>query len=220
MRGGGRVENGGDRIAVRAIDAGIIVGSMDRSPDAVKLERGEVHLWFARLDRTPERLARMRTILNPDETARADRFYLDVHRNRFIAGRAMLRDLIAGYLAQPPAAIRFEYNEWGKPALAAGFAACDLRFNLSHSEDLAMYAFALEREVGVDIEQIRADVASESIAENFFSAFGSAGIARAAPRASGAGVLQLLDAQGGLYQGARPGIVDRAQQFRRVAEAG
>jgi|HubBroStandDraft_4_1064222.scaffolds.fasta_scaffold22147_2 4'-phosphopantetheinyl transferase len=170
MRGGGRVENGGDRIAVRAIDAGIIVGSMDRSADAVKLERGEVHLWFARLDRTPERLARMRTILNPEETARADRFYLDVHRNRFIAGRAMLRDLIAGYLAQPPAAIRFEYNEWGKPALAAGFAACDLRFNLSHSEDLAMYAFALEREVGVDIEQIRADVASESIAENFFSA--------------------------------------------------
>ena len=135
----------------------------------MKLERGEVHVWFARLERTPARLTRMRTILNPEEMARADRFFMDVHRNRFIAGRAMLRDLIAGYLGQPAEAIRFAYNEWGKPALTTGFSASDLRFNLSHSEDLAMYAFALEREVGVDIEQIRPDVASESIAENFFS---------------------------------------------------
>src|SRR5271154_5549741 len=142
---------------------------MDGSADAVKLESGEVHLWFARLDRTPERIARMRTILNPDEAARADRFYLDVHRNRFIAGRAILRDLIAGYLAQPPATIRFEYNEWGKPALTAGFAARDLRFNLSHSQDLAMYAYVLERDVGVDLEMIQAEVANERIAENFFS---------------------------------------------------
>ncbi|HZC46283.1 MAG TPA: 4'-phosphopantetheinyl transferase superfamily protein, partial [Candidatus Acidoferrum sp.] len=130
---------------------------------------GEVHVWFARLDRTPARLARMRTVLNPDEAARADRFYLDVHRNRFIAARALLRDLLAGYLAEPPAAIRFEYNEWGKPALAAGFGASDLHFNLSHSQDLAMYAFVLERQVGVDLELIRGDFAGERIAENFFS---------------------------------------------------
>ena len=140
-----------------------------RSTDAVILERGEVHVWFARLDRTPARLTRMRTILNPEETARADRFFMDVHRNRFIAARALLRDLIAGYLAQPPTAIRFAYNEWGKPALASGFAARDLRFNLSHSQDLAMYAFALEREVGVDLEIIRGDVAHQRLAANFFS---------------------------------------------------
>jgi len=93
---------------------------MDGSADAVKLERGEVHLWFARLDRTPERIARMRTILNPDEAARADRFYLEVHRNLLIAGRAMLRDLIAGYLAQPAAAIRFDYNEMGQARARCG----------------------------------------------------------------------------------------------------
>ncbi len=135
----------------------------------MKLERGEVHVWFARLDRAPARLTRMRTILNPEEMARADRFFMDVHRNRFIAGRALLRDLLAGYLGQPPETIRFAYNEWGKPALAAGFVARDLRFNLSHSQDLAMYAFVLERDVGVDLEMIRAEVANERIAENFFS---------------------------------------------------
>src|SRR5271156_5105021 len=63
----------------------------------------------------------MRTILSPEEMARADRFFMEVIANRFIAGRALLRDLLAGYLGQPPEAIRFAYNEWGKPALAAGF---------------------------------------------------------------------------------------------------
>ena len=111
----------------------------------------------------------MRTILNAEETARADRFLMDVHRNRFIAGRALLRDLLAGYLDEPPETIRFEYNEWGKPALAPGFTGRDLRFNLSHSQNLAMYAFVLERDVGVDIEMIRAEVANERVAENFFS---------------------------------------------------
>jgi 4'-phosphopantetheinyl transferase len=135
----------------------------------VKLQAGEVHVWFARLDRTPARLARMRTVLNPDETARADRFLMDVHRHRFIAGRALLRDLLAGYVSLPPEAIRFAYNEWGKPALAPGLVASDLRFNLSHSQDLAMYAFVLERDVGVDLEMIRAEVANERVAENFFS---------------------------------------------------
>ena len=54
-------------------------------------------------------------------------------------------------------------------AIPPGFAASDLRFNLSHSQDLAMYAFVLERDVGVDIETVRADIANERIAENFFS---------------------------------------------------
>ena len=135
----------------------------------VKLQPGEVHVWFARLDRTPERLTRMRTILNVEETARADRFLMEVHRDRFIAGRAILRDLLAGYLDRRPEAIRFAYNEWGKPALAPEFVTLDVRFNLSHSQGLAMYAFVLERNVGVDIEMIRAKVANERVAENYFS---------------------------------------------------
>ena len=98
---------------------------------------------------------------------------MDVHRNRFIAGRALLRDLLAGYLGQPPGSIRFAYNEWGKPALAAGFAARDLRFNLSHSQGLAMYAFVLERDVGVDLEMIRAGGCERADRGELFLAVGS-----------------------------------------------
>ena len=54
-------------------------------------------------------------------------------------------------------------------ACLPGGSPRDLRFNLSHSLDLAIYAFALESDIGVDLELIRADFASERIAENFFS---------------------------------------------------
>ena len=77
----------------------------------MKLERGELHVWFARLDRTPSRLTRMRTILNREEIARADRFSWTCIAIAFIAGRSLLRDLLAGYLGQPPEAIRFAYSE-------------------------------------------------------------------------------------------------------------
>ena len=42
-------------------------------------------------------------------------------------------------------------------------------FNLSHSHGLAVYAFALGREVGIDLEPIRPDFVSDDIAGRYFS---------------------------------------------------
>jgi 4'-phosphopantetheinyl transferase len=44
-----------------------------------------------------------------------------------------------------------------------------IHFNLSHSHRLALLAVARDREVGVDIEYLRVDVATEPLAEHFFS---------------------------------------------------
>jgi 4'-phosphopantetheinyl transferase len=44
-----------------------------------------------------------------------------------------------------------------------------LRFNVSHSHSLALYAITRAREVGVDVEHIRPEIAQEKIAERFFS---------------------------------------------------
>jgi 4'-phosphopantetheinyl transferase len=44
-----------------------------------------------------------------------------------------------------------------------------LRFNLSHSEEQAVLALTLGREIGVDIERTRSDVACDEIAQRFFS---------------------------------------------------
>ncbi len=44
-----------------------------------------------------------------------------------------------------------------------------LRFNLSHSHGLALFAFCLKHEVGVDLEKIRPEIALEGIENDFFS---------------------------------------------------
>jgi 4'-phosphopantetheinyl transferase len=62
--------------------------------------------------------------------------------------------------------LRFIYGDYGKPALASGQ---DLRFNLSHSKEVALLGVTRNAELGVDVEHIRADFATEDIARRFFS---------------------------------------------------
>jgi 4'-phosphopantetheinyl transferase len=61
------------------------------------------------------------------------------------------------------------YGERGKPALARGYAGSDLRFNVSHSDDVAVYAFSSGHEIGVDVEAVRAMPDGDDIAARFFS---------------------------------------------------
>jgi 4'-phosphopantetheinyl transferase len=61
------------------------------------------------------------------------------------------------------------YGEHGKPALSQRFAASDLHFNVSHCEDVAVYAFSSGREIGIDVEAVRAIPDADEIAKRFFS---------------------------------------------------
>jgi 4'-phosphopantetheinyl transferase len=57
----------------------------------------------------------------------------------------------------------------GKLILAATARIPSLRFNLSHSNEFALFAFCLEHEVGIDIEKIKPQVAFEGIEARYFS---------------------------------------------------
>lgn len=117
------------------------------------LTAGEIHLWRADLDRPPQPLAKLAATLSADERERAARFRFPEHRDRFIAGRGLLRELLGVCLGRPAAALRFGQGSHGKPALAGEEAEAGLHFNLSHSAGQALYAVA-HREVGVDLEHI------------------------------------------------------------------
>jgi phosphopantetheinyl transferase len=75
-------------------------------------------------------------------------------RDRWVAARWALRGVLTHYLEREPAAIELRYGERGKPALADPDAR--LRFNLSHSGELALVAVAAGREVGIDVQRTRA----------------------------------------------------------------
>jgi 4'-phosphopantetheinyl transferase len=63
-----------------------------------------------------------------------------------------LRDVLSRYLEDEPEEIELQIGARGKPTLAD--RRSPLRFNLSHSRDLAIVAVARGREVGVDVEWI------------------------------------------------------------------
>lgn len=135
----------------------------------------------ARLDIPPESCREAETILSPDERQRADRYTFPASRTRFIAARASLRRLIGMLLDAPPAEIEFAYSETGKPSLAGRFGKSNLRFNVTHCEDLAVYAFATGAEVGVDVEAIRWLPDADDVATRMFSPAESAAYAALDP---------------------------------------
>jgi len=122
-------------------------------PDDLSDIDKRVHVWRARIDRLPYDLE---VSLSDDEKARADRFHREEDRNRFMAARAILRKILADCLDRADAPrgrmLRFGYGAHGKPFLMDD---PQLRFNVSHSEDLIVIAATRVGEVGVDIERQR-----------------------------------------------------------------
>ena len=134
------------------------------------IEPGEIHLWVADLDEALPALGLLRGALSAGERRRAAAFRFELHRQRFIAARGVLRDILSRYLCCPPASVAFTYGPHGKPALRNQRSSeCQLTFNLSHSEAIALYAIASGRQVGVDIERVRTELNFDDIAEANFT---------------------------------------------------
>lgn len=140
-------------------------------PPDLLLPDNEVHVWQASLDAPASEAQNLRRILVEDELRRADRFRFPKDRHHFTVAHSVLRMLLGRYLNKKPEQIRFEYNKYGKPALASTVEDDSLKFNLSHSGKRVLYAFVRYREVGVDVEWVhrRIDQAAQ-IAERYFSA--------------------------------------------------
>ena len=143
-----------------------IWSSPSESPARPALLEDEVHVWRLRLDRSPEEFL---ALLDTDELARANRFYFEKDRKHFLVARGFLRLLLGRYLRLEPGQLQFSYGAWGKPALDGKFRESRLRFNMSHSHGVALYAVTEGREIGIDVEHVRPDFASDNVARRFFS---------------------------------------------------
>ena len=139
------------------------------APETLLLHHDDVHVWRAALDMPEPHVQSLWHTLTADERQRAERYIFEKDRTHFVVARGLLRVLLGRYLHQDPQYLRFTYGPRGKPALAADMGAGSLRFNVSHSHGLALYAMTRGRELGVDVERIRPEIVQEQVAERFFS---------------------------------------------------
>jgi 4'-phosphopantetheinyl transferase len=141
-----------------------------RTPlETLVLDCSEVHVWQATLDQGPSQVHAFLHTLAPDEQARASRLYFKRDQQHFIVARGVLRAILGGYLSRAPESLSFCYGAHGKPALAGPSDGDAIHFNVSHSRGIALYAVTRARQVGIDVEHIRFDLAVAEIAERFFS---------------------------------------------------
>jgi 4'-phosphopantetheinyl transferase len=133
------------------------------------LRSNEVHVWQASLDAPHPRLDMVLETLATDERKRAEQFYFQKDRRRFITAHGILRAILGLYLNREAKDVSFRYNSHGKPALVSESEEKPIHFNMSHSHGVAIYAAAYGREVGIDLEFIQRDLEVEAIAERFFS---------------------------------------------------
>ena len=143
------------------------VDMRETAPALPRLSVGEIHVWKASLDETPFRDDPGH--LSLDEIERAARYRFPRDRSRFVAGRALLRELLGGYLGRRPSELAFEYGRHGKPRLAPSAGGPPLHFNVTHADSLALYAVTMDGEVGIDMERIREIPEWESIAGGCFT---------------------------------------------------
>jgi 4'-phosphopantetheinyl transferase len=131
--------------------------------------RGSLEVVVTELVARPAAVRTAAALLSDAERLRATRFFFDRDRRRFIVARARLRRLLGARLGVRPETVEFAYGQNAKPALAPRFADSDLHFNVSHCDDVAVYAFSPGSEVGIDVEAIRVIDDADDIAARFFS---------------------------------------------------
>ncbi len=135
-----------------------------------ELACADAQVWCARLTDWRGRHAELAATLAEEERARAGKFIAPLHRERFEITRGLLRRLLGGHARMAAREVQFACGPHGKPELAALPAGGPLHFNLSHSGDLAVFAFTRAGRVGVDIERIREDMPRKrEIAARYFA---------------------------------------------------
>lgn len=129
----------------------------------------EAHIWIVNLKDNAKFHDALIQLLSNDECERAMRLIMPLHGQRFVIARACLRLLLANYLNVLPQHLTFTYNNFGKPSLVKRSEFLDIHFNLSHSDEIMVVGFTLNRLIGVDVEKIRLGFNVEQIAKRYFS---------------------------------------------------
>lgn len=143
------------------------IENWDTPPAHLSLGEDEVHAWRVSVDASAGDLPSLQAVLSAEEIAKARRFVFERDRTRSLVTHSVLRILCGRYVQTSPSLLHFTLNKYGKPALAS--PDLPLQFNLSHSANLVLYAFAWRRHLGVDVEYMRSNINYEELAGFCFS---------------------------------------------------
>ena len=131
----------------------------------------EIHIWWSILDQPAGLVNSYKHMLSNAEQKRINNLKFRLLRDRQIVSKSILRQVISKYLNIDNEAIEFRYNKFGKPLLSSKLEDFKLNFNISHSEQIGIFAFAKGKSIGVDVEKIKCSLKIEDVIELCLSDF-------------------------------------------------
>ncbi|HYH94577.1 4'-phosphopantetheinyl transferase family protein [Hyalangium sp.] len=139
-------------------------------PPLMPLPPDEVHVWITEPEQIeePRLLEAYLRLLSPEEREKQRRFHFERHRRQYLVSHALVRLTLSRYAPVGPEAWSFVTNAYGCPAVA-GEGSPRLRFNLSHTDGMAIVAVARDVDVGVDVEDALRAGETVGLADRFFA---------------------------------------------------
>jgi len=106
----------------------------------IVLSEDQIHVWCVTVGDGNELIKYMKRLLSAYEDERTKKFYLENDRMKFSHTRGWLRIILGQYLGVAPEKVQFKNNDYGKLYLDEKHGS-DIRFSVSHSGKIALYAF-------------------------------------------------------------------------------
>jgi len=140
-----------------------------KTPDTLNLYKDHIDVWLCDLKQLSGNINNFYSILSEDERDRADKLKVDDKKQQYIITRGTLRQRLGLLTNIEPEYFVFEHLEHGKPVLVNDARYADIKFNVSHSHDLALIAISQKQNIGIDIEKINHESNHQALMTRFFS---------------------------------------------------
>lgn len=135
----------------------------------MKLNKSNLHIWHIPLGGARLLEETFPPLPSEAETIQAAKFTHPQLHQCYLKTRWAMRDILGLYLETSSAEVQLRYAELGKPELIPGAHTRDIRFNLTHSGNGALFAVTLGTEVGIDMEKVGQKPRPLRLAKRYFT---------------------------------------------------
>lgn len=135
----------------------------------MKLNQSDLHIWHIAFGGNALMDQAFPALPSEEESIQAARFTHPKLHQSYLKTRWAMRDILGHYLDTAPEQVQLRYAELGKPELVPNTYDLDIRFNLTHSGDGALFAVTLNTEVGVDMEKVGQKPRPIRLAKRYFT---------------------------------------------------
>jgi 4'-phosphopantetheinyl transferase len=124
------------------------------------LSKGIVYIYFVNIDNCNIPIQYL-FVLNKEELEVYSRCVVALKKIEFLVRRVLAKGILSVYLGTRPENINFIKNKFGKLYLNENLKHSigeSLQFNISHGDNMVVFAFTLKNEIGVDVEKINGPI--------------------------------------------------------------